>query len=193
MITNTHSWHFCTQLCWIAFLLTSIVSLLSITVFAPPRITNVELVDGVNLYINWTFAGQHVGSYVLEILRYEGNTLTENRTVVVMQNFHIIENANLNSEYRFRVQAVSDTGSSTFTQQRTIQLGVGLRGWHIALIVIFLVLAVLLCCILCCCIVLFWRERRRTYYTEKQGLCIAMSVLMYVSSPISTLYACKSC
>ena len=138
-----------------------------------------ELVDGANLYINWTFAGQHVGSYVLEILRYEGSRLTENRTVVVMQNFHIIENANLNSEYRFRVRAVSDTSSSTFTQQRTIQLkpeGVGLRGWHIALIVIFLLLAILLCCILCCCIALLWRKRRRTYYTEKQGLCIAMSV-----------------
>ena len=138
-----------------------------------------ELVDGANLHINWTFAGQHVGSYVLEILRYEGNTLRENRTVTVKQNFYVIENANLNSEYHFRVRAVSDTGDSTFTQQRTIQLrpeGVGLRGWHIALIVIFLVLAVLLCCILCCCIALLWRDRRRTYDAEKKGLCIAMNV-----------------
>ena len=145
---------------------------LSTTVFA---ITNVGLVDGTNLRVNWTFAGQHVGSYVLKILRYEGSRLTENRTVVVMQNFYIIENANLNSEYRFRVRAVSDTGTSTFTQQRAIQLkpeGVGLRGWHIALIVIFLLLAVLLCCILCCCIALLWRDRRRTYDAEKKGLYV---------------------
>ena len=144
--------------------------------FASPRITNVGLVDGTNLHVNWTFAGQHVGSYVLEILRYEDNTLRENQTVVVKQNFYVIENANLNSEYRFRVRAISDTGNSTFTQQRAIQLGVGLRGWHIALIAIFLLLAVLLCCILCCCIAILWKERRRTYYAEKQGLCITMSV-----------------
>ena len=145
---------------------------LSTTVFA---ITNLELVDGTNLRVNWTFAGQHASSYVLEILRYEGNTLIENRTVVVMQNFHVIENANLNSEYRFRVQTLSGTGSSTFTQQMAIQLkpeGVGLRGWHIALIVIFLLLAVLLCCILCCCIALLWRDRRRTYDAEKKGLYV---------------------
>ena len=159
----------------IAFSVTLCLSALlfiSTSAVAPPRITNVELVDGTNLHINWTFAGQHVGSYVLEILRYEDNRLRENQTVVVKQNFHVIENANLNSEYRFRVRAISDTGSSTFAQQRAIQLGVGLRGWHIALIVIFLLLAILLCCILCCCIALLWRDRRRTYDAEKKGLYI---------------------
>ena len=147
---------------------------LSFTEFATLTITDVNLVDNTNLHVNWTFDGHNVDSYVLQILRYEDNRLRENRTVTVNQTFYVLKNANLNSEYRFRVQAISDTGNSNFTQQRVILLkpeGVGLRVWHIGLIVIFLLLAVLLCCILCCCIVIFWKERRRTYYAEKQGLC----------------------
>ena len=147
------------------------------TEFGAPTITKVELVDSTNLRVNWTVAGHSVSSYVLEILRYKDNRLRENQTVTVNQTFYVLKNANLNSEYRFRVQAISDTGNSNFTQQRVILLkpeGVGLRVWHIALIVIFLLLAVLLCCILCCCIVIFWKERRRTYYAEKQGLCLTM-------------------
>jgi len=147
------------------------------TEFATPTITNVELVDSTDLHVNWTVTGHTVGSYVLQILRYEDNRLRENRTVTVNQTFYVLKNANLNSEYHFRVQAISDTGNSTFTQQRVILLkpeGVGLRAWHIALIVIFLLLAVLLCCILCCCIAILWKERRRTYYAEKQGLRLTM-------------------
>ena len=147
------------------------------TEFATPTITNVELVDSTNLHVNWTVTGHTVGSYVLQILRYEDNRLRKNWTVTVNQTFYVLKNANLNSEYRFRVQAISDTGNSTFTQQHVILLkpeGVGLRAWQIALIVIFLLLAVLLCCILCCCIAILWKERRRTYYAEKQGLRLTM-------------------
>ena len=150
---------------------------LSFTEFATPTITNVKLVDSTTLHVNWTVAGHNVGSYVLQILRYEDNRLRENQTVTVNQTFYVIKNANLNSEYRFRVQAISDTGNSTFTQQKAIQLKqeVGVSGWQIALIILFLLLAVLLCFILCCCLIgLIWRERRRTYYAEKKGLYVIM-------------------
>ena len=146
---------------------------LSFTEFATLTITNVNLVDSTNLHVSWTFDGHNVGSYVLQILRYEDNRLRENRTVTVNQTFYVLKNANPNSEYRFRVQVISDTGNSNFTQQKAIQLQekVGVRGWQIALIILFLLVAVLLCFIFCCCLIgLIWRERRRTYDAEKKGL-----------------------
>ena len=157
---------------WIPFFYLKCFCLFT-TEFAAPRIVKVELVDSTNLHVNWTVAGHSVSSYVLEILRYKDNRLRENQTVTVNQTFYVLKNANLNSEYRFRVQAISDTGNSTFTQQKAIQLQekVGVKGWQIALIILFLLVAVLLCFIFCCCLIgLIWRERRRTYDAEKKGL-----------------------
>ena len=141
----------------------------STTALSPPMITSVEVVNGTHLRINWTSPIQPVDAYVLEISQNDGSTTT----VTVQQNFFVLRNANLNSEYNFRVQATSAAGNSTFTGQFVYRPrgmeSAGLRHWQIALIVLFLLLVILLCCILCCCIAFAWKERRRTYNAEKRG------------------------
>ena len=134
-----------------------------------------EIVNGTHLRIHWTTPTQPVDSYVLEIVRYDGNTIGDNRTVTVQQNFFVVRNANLNSVYNFRVQTTNAAGNSTFTEQfvfrPTEPESAGVKNWQIALIILFLLVVFLLCCILCCCIAFCWKERRRTYNAEQKGLC----------------------
>ena len=95
-------------------------------------------------------------------------------------NKHVIVKADFEVVYYFRVRATNVYGSSNysavykFDPENDVDSGrgerrTGLRGWEIALIVIFIILFLLLCCVFFVCAFICWRRENRTYYAAKKG------------------------
>ena len=155
------------------------------------------IVEEGSIFVNWT-ALDDIKNYTLEIRttheedsddrddsddREDSNDSNDEesiQTLVLDTNTHVIPNADFDVVYHFRVKATNDFGSSDFSNVYKFdpesdddsghgKRRAGLRGWEIALIVIFILLILLLCCLLWVCVFICWRRENRTYYAAKKG------------------------
>ena len=154
--------------------------------------------DGTSIFVNWTSLDDAI-NYVLRIRTTheedgddqddsddndETNDPNEQENIKTVSdldtNKHVIVKADLELVYYFAVSATNGYGSSNYSAEFKFdpeneddgerdERRAGLRGWEIALIVIFIILFLLLCCVFWVCVFICWRRENRTYYAAKKG------------------------